>query len=117
MRIANDSIIRTSGSVNIPFESLPIYVGSSFGYSVQITHTTTMATFKLQCSSDAGKPISESWTADDVSNWTDITDSIVMVAESGDITWDVSDLSYRWIRLVATGVGTIDTARFNLKGA
>lgn len=117
MRIANDSIIRPPATtVALPFTSLAIYLGSISDYAIQITYLTTNASVKLQCSTDPGKPLDQSWTVEDITHWTDIEDSAVLLTENGDLLYDVVDASYRWVRLVITGSGTLTSARFQLKG-
>ena len=116
MRIGNESIIRTPGSVAIPWTSDAIFLGSIMSYSIQLQYLTTGATVKLQCSVDGGKPTDQSWISENIITWTDITDSVVSLTEDGDILFDVSDVSYRWVRVVVTGNGYITSARFQVKG-
>lgn len=116
MHIANNSILRNTSSVAIPWTSDAIYVGSIIAFSIQLNYVTTNATIKLQCSLDEGKPLPQSWTNEDISNWTDVTDSIVSVTEDGDILYDVSDVSYKWLRVVVEGTGFVTNARFHVKG-
>jgi hypothetical protein len=116
MRIGNESIIRTSGVVAMPWTSDAIYLGSIMSYSIQLQYLTSGATVKLQCSVDAGKPTDQSWTSENITNWTDISDSETTLTEDGDLLFDVSDVSYRWVRVVVTGSGYITSARFQVKG-
>lgn len=114
MKIANKNLLTTS-SQSLPWTSIAIFVGQEFGYSVSLNYLTSSATIKLQCSND---PVSANADnqAINVSNWTDITDSIQSLTSDGDITYDVSDVSYQWVRVVFTGVGSVTSARINLKG-
>lgn len=116
MRTANESLIRTNGSVNIPWISDPILLSNISDYSVQLEYLTNGAEFKLQASLDQGKPLAQSWTGENITNWTDISLSVTQLTENGDILIDVAEASYRWVRVVVGGTGVITAARFNIKG-
>lgn len=115
MRIGNQGFIAVSTA--IPWTSQALFVGSTIECAIQLTFTSTSAVFKLQCSVDEGKNIQEGWIGTNVAHWTDILDSTVNITEAGDLTYDISDISYRWLRVVATGTGTVDSARSQTKGA
>lgn len=76
-----------------------------------------VGTFKLQISNDI-VPVNPSATnpvgsdpAGAVVNWTDYTGSSQAISASGDFTWNLLDIGYRWIRLVYTrssGSGTLN---------
>lgn len=84
------------------------------GYSVQCTFTgTATGTLTLQGSDD---PVAEP-NLSRIVNWTD-TSSAQALAAPGSILFNVSDVQYKWVRLVyakTAGTGAI-TANLHAKG-
>lgn len=115
MKISNANILSPALTATIPYTSTAFYVGSISDYSIQLIYTTTNLSCKLQISNDQGKPQGQSFTDEGVVNWTDITGSTVTDTTSGSIMYDVAECTYRWVRMVITGNGTITSARINLK--
>ena len=115
MKISNINILSPATSAAIPYTSPSFYVGSITDFSVQLIYTTTNLTAKIQVSNDQGTPQGQSFTAEGVVNWTDMTGSAVTDSSSGNIMYDVAECSYRWMRVVITGNGTLTSARINLK--
>lgn len=122
MRVGNDQII-TNGSMTgtSTINSDPFWVGQAIGYAVQAVWSgTPTGTIKLQASIDAVEPNpSNSNEPATITNWEDITDSSYSITGSaGTYTWNVTDVFYRWVRVVyvnSSSTGTLN-ARFNTKG-
>jgi hypothetical protein len=117
VKTANESLI--SSTQNMPWTSDAIHVGTVAAYAIQLKYVTSSANVKLQVSCDAGNPqtASESWRGEKVLNWTDLSNSETVLVESGDLTFDVDNASYKWVRVVCTGTGVVLSARFNSKGS
>lgn len=122
MRIANDVLSFDSTDLSANRTSEPVWLGHIANYSIQLVFTGTPGgNFKLQCSNDEGNPaaakeVDRDW---EVVNWTDVADSAFTVSAAGDVTWDVQNAGYRWVRVVWTqtsSTGTLTSARFNCKG-
>lgn len=124
MRISNEDLLQESGPVDmaVDFTLRPIYLGHIAQYSIQLFFTGTPdGTFNLQCSNDPGHPNAQSKAeqSEDVDHWTDVTGSASIVSEDGDITWNVENVGYLWIRVnwVSNAApGSLVTARANVKG-
>ncbi len=121
MRIGNDKLIDNSQAMSSNFELAPIWLGHIENYSIQLFFTgTPNGVFKLQASNDLGNPVKgEAYAANGVENWTDILNSEQAITEAGDHMWQVCNAGYRWVRVVYTnsgGTGSLDLARFNVKG-
>lgn len=72
-------------------------------YSLQIVWTgSAFGKFKLQCSNDAD--------VNNVSNWSDVKDSVVNISASGDIMYNVENCNYLMFRLVYTATSGTGTA-------
>lgn len=119
MRVYNEALpISNSGDMSqATLTSDPIYLEHQFGFALQAVYTgTPTGTLKLQASCDEG-------TNDNgagVTNWTDISGATAALAgAAGNSFFNISDVHYKWARLVYTrtgGVGTL-TAQVNSKGA
>ena len=81
-------------------------------YNVQATITgSPVGTLKLQACIDVATPTVSS-------SWNDVASSTVTISGADIVMYDVSDISYKWVRLVYTrtsGTGAI-TALINAKG-
>jgi len=112
VKIADNIDIATS------FTSQGINLISIYAYSIQAVHSGTAAgTFKLQGSNDPGDNGSGQGVSQPT-NWTDISDSPQAVSGAGSVLWDVTECSYRWVRMIYTatsGTGTLN-AIINTKG-
>lgn len=122
MRIANEAITLSSTDMSGSITGTAIYLGHICNYSIQLVFTgSPSGTFKLQCSNDAGNPngaVPPSLSSG-VTNWTDIAGSSQVISAAGDITYQVENAGYAWVRVVYTftsGTGTITSARVNVKG-
>lgn len=115
MKIANFNILSPATSTAIPYTSVSFYVSTISDYSVHLAYITTNLTCKLQVSNDMGKPLGQSFTDEGVVNWTDLTGSAVVDSSNGTIMYDVAECTYRWVRIVVIGSGTITSARINLR--
>lgn len=123
MRIGNDNLQIDGVDMSVEITSEPLWLGHIVNYSLQFVFTgSPSGNFKLQCSNDAGNPNAgkEVPPADyEVVNYTDVADSAVTVSGAGNVTYDVQNAGYRWVRFVWTptsGSGTLTSARFNIKG-
>lgn len=104
------------------FTSDAVNLINQYAYSMQVTWSggaAPVGTFKLQGSNDAG----DNGPGQGVSaptHFTDITNSPQVISGTpGSILYDVTECSYRWVRLVYTatsGSGTIASAVMNVKG-
>jgi hypothetical protein len=120
MRIANESLQDSATSMGSSFELRAVYLGHICNYSIQLVFTGTPGgTFKLQCSNDPGLPNASFDEDRGVTNWTDITGTAVVISAAGDLTWNVENAGYPWVRVVYTfssGSGSLTSARANVKG-
>lgn len=124
MRIFNESLTLNSTSMSANITSDPIYLGHIGYYSIQLVYTGTPdGTFKLQLSNDMGSPQAAEQANEDfkIVNWTDIANTTVAVSAAGDLSYNVENAGYRWVRVVwtADSAGTtpvLTSARANGKG-
>lgn len=119
MRTANAALISEENApVALPWTSDAIHIGSIIDYAIQVNYLTSNAVVMLECSCDAGEPAGSSVLSktSKVLNWTEITNSTTNLTENGDITFDVDNASYKWVRIVISGTGFVTSARFNSKG-
>jgi len=119
MRTANGPLIALSDlPVELPWTSDAIHIGTILDYAVQVKYITVEAVISLQCSCDEGVPSGASYPSQNykIENWTEITNSTTNLTEDGDITFDVDNASYKWVRVVISGTGFVTSARFNSKG-
>lgn len=104
------------------FTSDPVNLISIYAYSIQIVWSggaSPIGTFKLQGSNDAG----DNGSGQAVSlptNYTDILNSPQSISGSpGSILFDITQCSYRWVRVVYTatsGSATVTDSTMNVKG-
>lgn len=124
MRLGNDDLIEagTETDMGSNINSVPIPISSIVNYSIQLSFSgTPNGSLKLQVSDDLGQ-ISQSAPVDSekVTNWTDYDGSEQAITEAGNHSWQVQNDGFRWVRFVWTdsdGDGTLETARFQVKGA
>jgi hypothetical protein len=122
MRINNISLQDTATSLGASANLSAVWLGHICNYSIQLVFTGTPAgSFKLQCSNDAGSPnASQAATlATGVTNWTDVADSSQTISAAGDLTWQVANAGYNFVRVVWTrtsSTGSLTVARINTKG-
>lgn len=120
MRIANENLQTTPTDMSTSFNMSPVWLGHICNFSIQLFFTgSPTGTFKLQCSNDPGTPNSSNQQAVGVVNWTDVAGSSQGVVAGGDITWNVQNAGYNFVRVVYTsagGTGTVTSARANVKG-
>ena len=115
MSVANDTIIPNGTiSLNVDWESEPIYVYQIVVLAIQLTfNNSPNGVFTLECSND------EFSSSTPPQNWTTIKGSAQSINEDGDHTWNFENVGFRWIRVVFTrtsGSGVLLTARYNGKG-
>lgn len=124
MRVKNEDLLSLSGPVDLTSSAnlRAVWLGHIVNYSIQLVFTGTPGgNFKLQCSNDPGRIDSEAISnqASDVSNWTDVADSALVVSAAGNVVWDVQNVGYNWVRVVWTatsGSGSLTSARCYVKG-
>lgn len=123
MKIANIPLITIPVDMSSDFELMPIYLGNTVNYSIQLVFTgSPVGTFKLQCSDDPGNPTlpGKQPQSDTVVHWTDITDSIQAITEAGNHAWNVQNVGYLWVKVAyvrTSGTGALEVARMTIKGA
>lgn len=127
MRIHNNSLTFAAAeppvSMGASFTSDPVWLGHIVNFSIQLFFTgTPNGSFTLECSNDMGvsdKALNK-FSSEGVVNWTTVTDSTFAVTAAGDVTWDVQNVGYRWVRVRWTrtsSTGSLTSARYNVKGA
>lgn len=117
MRQAPVTMTLSGTDMTVNVTSNPVNLISIYAYSVQVVWSSGSApvgTFKLQASDD---PVDAGGTP---TNYTDVTSSSTPISGTpGSVLFDVTECSYRWVRLVYTatsGSATITSAVMNLKG-
>lgn len=111
----------TAQSMGASFNSTGINLISIYAFSIQIVWSggsAPVGIFKLQGSNDAGDNGSGQGVSQPT-NWTDITTSPQSISGSpGSLLFDVTECSYRWVRLVYTRTSGSATANatMNTKG-
>lgn len=117
MKTMNDTLLVSPTEIS-PWTSLAQHVGNSAAYAIQVKCLSGSVTITLECSSDEGDPESpvEARRGLGVVHWTVITGASQVLAAGDDVTFDASELGYKWVRVVSTGVGVIESARINTKG-
>jgi len=114
MKTDNTQLILSTDA--LPITTKAFHVGQVAVYSIQIKCITGSADIKIQASNDAGQPHSAvNREGLDVENWTTVAGSEQYVVSGDDLLYDVSDLGYKWVRIVAVGTGSL-SARINTKG-
>lgn len=89
-----------------------VWLGHIINFSVQAVYTGTPAgSFKLQGSNDVGNidAQSEANQTVNVTNWTDIADSDVLVAAAGNFMINYQNCGFDWVRVVWTASGAGST--------
>lgn len=105
------------------FVTDPLYLGHIVNFSIQCVFTGTPGgNFTLECSNDEGQgdKVLNKYSSEGVVNWTTVADSAFVVAAAGNVTWDVQNVGYRWVRVRWTqtsSTGSVTSARYNVKGA
>lgn len=114
MKTDNTQLI--SSTDIFPIATKAFHVGEVAMYSIQIKCLSGAADVELQASNDAGNPNSPvNREGLGIENWTTINGSSQSITSGDDLMYDVDDLGYKWIRVVASGMGSL-TARINTKG-
>jgi len=120
MRQQSSTLIANQ-SMASSFNTTGINLISIYAYSIQAVWSggsSPVGTFSLQGSNDAGDNGSGQGVSQPV-NWSTITGSSQAISGTpGNILFDVTECSYRWVRLVYTatsGSGTV-SATINTKG-
>jgi len=122
MRIFNESMIDAPVSLAADAVSKPIYLGHIAQCAIQAIFTGTPdGSFKLQCSNDPGHPNAQARSEQyaDVVNWTDIAGSTQLITAAGDLTYNIENIGYLWVRIVWTftaSTGSLTSCRCNGKG-
>jgi hypothetical protein len=104
--------------MNADFTSTAYQTYDLYGYSIQVEFVgTPTGTFYLECSNDPVPqgPNSSPETGYMPTNWTIVADSSEQVVAAGDITWNVFDVMYTWVRLVYID-GSSGTSTATFKG-
>lgn len=111
----------TAQSMGASLASAGIFLANQYAYSIQgvwSAGTSPVGTFKLQGSNDSGD-IGSGQGVSQPTNWTDIADSAQAISgNTGSILYDVTQCSYRFVRLVYTRVSGTATlsATMQVKG-
>lgn len=120
MRIHSDNLTLSDTDMSNDITSDAIWLGHIANFAIQVKFSGAVVTgsFKLQGSVD--EPDKSNPAGTTVSVWTDIVNSSQTITEAGDHMWSGENIGYTFIRLVwdnSNGTtGTIDSARFMLKG-
>lgn len=124
MRFAGVQIL-SNASMLSNINSIGIDVSQMALASIQAEWTgAPVGSFKLQISNDILPPAPSTSNpvgpdpAANVRNWSDYTNSTTAVSGSGNFTWNMVYVGYRWVRLVYTatsGTGSVSAA-FSGKG-
>lgn len=122
MRIANENLLTTAVDMSVSFQLRAVWLGHICNYAIQLVFTgSPVGTLRIQGSCDAGTPDGGlSPQASGVSNWSDITPSDVAITTAGSALINVQNSGYNWVRLVyvsTSGIGSLTSARVNVKGA
>lgn len=100
--------IATSQSMGASFNSTPVDCSAVQLASIQGVWTgggSPTGTFKVQVSNDQVNDGAS------VTNWSDYPSSSIAITTDGDLIYNISNLGYRWVRLVYTrtsGTGTLN---------
>lgn len=114
-------VLLTNANMTSAVTSLGVNLISIYAYSIQAVWSggsTPNGTFTLQGSNDSGDNGSGQGVSQPT-HWTTITGSSQAVTGTpGSILYDVTECSYRWVRLVYTPVSGSSTlnAIINVKG-
>ena len=121
MRQQSSVMTLDTNDMEDPITSEGISLISIYAYSIQGVWSggTAMGTFTLEGSNDPGDNGSGQGVSQPV-NWTLIDGSSKAISGSpGSILYDVTQCSYRWVRLVYTpssGIGATLSCTINTKG-
>lgn len=116
--------VKVAGSANLSttFTTDAINLFSIYAFSIQVNWSSGAApsgTFNLQGSNDPGDAGSGQ-AVTKPTNFTNITNSSQAISGTpGSILFDVTECSYRWVRLVYTatsGSANVTNAQMNAKG-
>lgn len=124
MRVKNENLLDDSGALDLSVnQSLkPLWLEHIAYFSIQLVTTgAPVGTFKLQMSNDPGNINAASpANQENISNWTDVADSSVIVSAAGNLMFDVSQSGASWVRVVwvagGGSTGSLISARANTKG-
>ena len=111
-----------SGTValNANWTSGAILLESIVLYSLQLVCTGAVTgSFKLEASNDDVDLEDYANGGKSPTNWSTVASSSVAIVAAGDVLYTVSEVPYRWVRVVYTnsgGAGSLTSARANLKG-
>lgn len=126
MRIANDSL--TVAGVEAPFDMSASFVSDGFwlghivNYSISAVFTgSPVGSLQLEVSNDKGLEDKRlgGWDSTGVVHWTVDTQSPFAISAAGDVTWNVQNAGYRWVRVRwnrTSGTGSVTSLRANAKG-
>ena len=122
MRIKTDNILGDLSGTDMTsnITGPAIWLSHIANYAIQLVFTgAPNGTFKLQASVDEPSKVNPAATVP--TNWTDISASSQAITASGDHMWQVENAGYTFVRLVwtdsASGVSTVTSCRFMVKGA
>lgn len=121
MRIYNEQLVANALDLDADWESKPVWLGHIVFASIQLKFSgVPEGTFKLQISNDVGQENNgEPAQYNKVETWTDFDGSEQVVDEAGTHVWYIENLPVRWLRVVFSytgGIGTLDSAKANVKG-
>jgi hypothetical protein len=102
MKIHNNNLKLNGTDMTSNIISDPIYVGNIINYSIQLVYTgSPNGSFSIQVSNDIVDSIKDV-KASDIVNWTTLSSTSTNITSSGDMIYEIPDITYQWIRLVWT---------------
>lgn len=120
MKIANVDLIPADVDWSLPWTSDAFWCGHVSNFSISLVFEgAPEGILRLQASNDVGKLVGSTPFGTEIDNWTNIDGSSQLIEESGDHTWSVSEVSWRWTRVQwapSSGTASLVAARLNTKG-
>ena len=119
MRIQNEQLTLSGVDMTANITSDAVWLGHIANLSIQLVFTgSPNGVLKLQASCDEQDRSNPKNTV--VTNWTDVSGSHITITAAGDHMWTIENAGYTFIRVVwtdsASGVSTITSARYQVKG-
>lgn len=121
MRSVNAAITvagAATGDLSASFNSDPFLVNRIKQGSIQLAISAAAAlngTVRLQMSNDPGT-LPGVGPVTGVTNWVDINGTTKAVAANGPDAWGMTDIGYRWVRIVYTRTAGTGTIAFRIEG-
>lgn len=116
MRVKNKALISSPTIVASSYTSDPIYLVHSTQGTVQIVTSAAACSVKLQYCIDESDDMYKETNPVMLQNWQDIDGSVQSLSGVDSGTYEISDIGYKYVRLVVTGSATITLLQYNSKG-